>query len=154
MAIQSWKTTSPSYMPDGFGLRNIIRGSEGGGFPDDPQQVTYVYTRGWSRSDFRDQISVHVSMSPGGTLAGTARRPGTPVDVGIAGSRAVYHDGQWHLDPAIASSRGLDEAFYWDTSLRHSITIHDGQQTYGIRAGIQIAVTELVKIARSLKSMR
>jgi hypothetical protein len=58
------------------------------------------------------------------------------------------------LDPAIAASRGLDEAFYWDTSLRHSITIQDGQQTYGIRADIEIAATELVKIARSLKSVR
>jgi hypothetical protein len=144
----------PSYVPSGFRLRNVIHGREGGGFPADPEQVTYVYAEGWARSNFVQHMSLNISAVQDASLGGTEHRRGVPVDVGAAGVRAVYHDGQWHADPAVVRTRGLAAGTFWSTADSHSVTVHDGDRTYGIRAGVSVSAEELIKVARSLPFAR
>jgi hypothetical protein len=99
-------------------------------------------------------MSLNISASPDASLAGTEHRRGVPADVGVAGMRAVYHDGQWELDPAVLQTRGLAEANFWSTANSDSVTIHDDHRTYGIRADVSLASEELIKVARSLPFAR
>lgn len=143
---------SPSYVPDEFTFRRRLEGSETGGFGDDPTQVGLIYTRGWDHTDSAYPLIVYAAQPVETDLAATENRPGVPVDLGIPGVQAVYHDGLWAFGPGEAQVNlegGV--TIHWERSGAHSITIYSPDGTYAVRAPKDtVAFDELARVAKSL----
>jgi hypothetical protein len=153
MASLSSERINPAYITNGFKLRRRLDGAASGGFGESPDQATLVHTRGWRYEDWSFPLMVHVTSAPAKALDGTEHRPGQPVDLGIAGVTAVYHDGVWALDAERAEVEGVDQAMYWNTVV-HSLTVRTPTLVYGIRAPLDVGLAELIRVARSLPLAR
>src|SRR5207302_8265858 len=83
----------PSYVPQGFSFRYALPGGREAGLGWIAEQTILVYTRGWEREDFTAPLVVVVGRAGAPDLVGTADGFAQPVDVGVPGVAAVYHDG-------------------------------------------------------------
>jgi hypothetical protein len=147
---------APRSLPPGFALATQLSGSVAGGFPGTADQLAMVYTRGRSIDDFRHPFTVY--FGPAGTraLAATEERQGVPVDIGIDGAVATYHDGWWAIGPGEDQRRfGRTTAIHWDRSNVHSITLHTATQTIGVRGSRAsgVAFRDLLQAAKSLPGL-
>lgn len=143
MASFSTEDIRPRILPDGFQFRRRIEGETAPGFWGTSEQVTLIHTRGGEYADWNKPLHVHVTTQPDAQLAGTENRPGIPLDLGIEGVRATYHDGMW-------ADAGPQTPAQWRTDLAHSITVRFREQVFGIRGPREMSVEELTAVARSL----
>lgn len=142
----------PAYVPDGYRFQAELVGQVFMGFHGDADQVRLTYTRGLRDRDFTRPLFLYISPpanSP--VLAGTEEQAGQAIDLGIPGTRAVYHDGQWEL------GRGYDERYTgnvyvnWDFRNVHSVSVAHPQVLFAARGSREngIGMDELVRIAAS-----
>ena len=142
----------PAYVPAGYRLQAELVGQIFMGFHGEADQVRLTYTKGLRDRDFSRPLFVYISPptnSP--VLAGTEEKPGQPLDLAVAETRGVYHDGQWEL------GRGYDERYTgsvfvnWDFRDVHSISVVHPQVLFAARGSREngIGVDELVTIAAS-----
>lgn len=150
MARLPMASIRPARIPDGFRLRNRVDGPVAGGFPPEAEQTLLLHTRSWRMEDIRRPLLVFATPDVDQELIGTHDRAGTPVDLGIPGVSAVYHDGVWQVDADIFEAEGLDAAMRWDTTSVHSLTVRTADRVFGVRAPREIDVEELVAVVRSL----
>ncbi|HCT75464.1 MAG TPA: hypothetical protein DGG94_13210 [Micromonosporaceae bacterium] len=141
----------PSWVPAGFKLRHRFEGEPSGGFHGaGNDQVTFLHSRLGKAEDNSFPLMVFVASAPGQQLDGTQGQAGTQVSLGILGKIGTYHDGMWYVDGAALQSVGLQRAKQWRTDQVHSLTIHESDRTVGIRARRDVALKDLIQIARSL----
>ncbi len=142
---------SPSWVPSGYRLQHRFAGEAAGGFHgagDD--QVAFLHALPTKQHDPSYPLMVYAAAAPGRELDGTQGRAGTEVNLGIAGVKAIYHDGMWHVDGSMLESEGIEAAKAWRSGGVHSLTIHAPGRTVGIRARRDVALEDLVSMARSL----
>jgi hypothetical protein len=137
----------PAYVPDGYTFRYSVPGGREAGFGWIPEQTILVYTRGWAREDFLVPLVVVVGRAGAPELVGTNAGFGEPVDFGIAGVRAVYHDGI--IRPRPDEHRDV-AAVAWRSGEVHSITARSDTGTFAVRAPRSVPRDELVAVLASL----
>lgn len=140
---------TPGRLPAGFQLRRRVEGNALAGFTG-PQgqtltdQVTLIHTKGKSYLDSRFPLTVHMTSTPNARLFATEGRPGITVDVGVPGTRTVYHDGWW-TPPVTDGGRPV-----WGVGSMHSITVQAADRVLGVRAARNVGLEELLAIAKSI----
>jgi len=128
-------------------MRYCLEGGREPGFGWIEEQVVLVYTRGWSRDDFGAPLVVCIGAPGAPELIGTSPAHAEPIDVGLPGVEAVYHDG-------MVTAR-LDEArdfagTTWTRGDTHSVTARSGRGTFAVRGPRELDRTELVATLLSL----
>jgi hypothetical protein len=141
----------PSWVPSGYKLQHRLVGQAAGGFHgagDD--QVAFLHARPVKQADHAYPLMVFVTAVPGQELDGTQGRTGTKVSLDVPGVTATYHDGMWFVDGDALQSVGLDAARQWRSGTVHSLTVHAPGRTVAIRARSDVALEDLLAMARSL----
>lgn len=138
----------PRYLPAGYKLRSRRNGVEVDPFEtygSGCQPVQAVYTAGATYAEWmRQMLIITMWPTPKAELPATEGRPGLPVNLGVKGALAVYHDGWW----AFGTSGGLE----WRKGQAHSVTVHTGERTYAVRGPDSMAAEVLATISRGLIS--
>lgn len=143
MSALSAARIQPSKLPSGYDFRRRLDGHSASGFNGPTEQATLVHTVGWKREHWSNPLVVHVTTERGAELFATERRPGVPIDLGISGVKAVYHDGMW-------ADGGPGVRPRWATEYAHSITVRTGDRVFGVRGPRDLSIEDLVKVAKSL----
>ena len=100
MAVADLLEAQPAHLPPGYRFQRKLRGRLFEGFRGDDEQVILVYGRGWSDAGAYRPLLVYVSPSTNGAeLFSTEEKAGQPLELGVDGTRTVYHDGRWELGP-------------------------------------------------------
>jgi hypothetical protein len=140
----------PSYVPSGFTLRSTDYGAAWQGFYEVDEQEMLEYVNG---SNFTWPLFVAAAEPHGkAEFFGTEERQGAPIDIGVHGARAVYHDGIWAAGPGPDQRAAGSVTIHWQTGICHSITARKGNRVYAVRGSTTTGVTvdELIKVTRSL----
>jgi hypothetical protein len=137
----------PGYLPPGYTERYRLPGGREPGFGWIEQQVVLVYTTGWSRLDFSSPLVVVVGRDGAPDLVGTSPGHAEPLDLGVPGVVAAYHDG-------ILAAR-LDEmrdfaGTTWKRGDVHSITARSASGTFAVRGPRSLPRSELIATLLSL----
>lgn len=141
----------PRYIPQGFVLWQVTDGSVWGGFNDLTDQLRLGYAR---EDGLFGPLQVAVArVGSSRVLFGTEDQPGAPIDIGVASSQAVYHDGIW--SPGNGPGRQVVTAattLHWDTALCHSVVGTFAGLVCAVRAWRTsgLDVRELVKVVASV----
>jgi len=134
-------------------LRHRFEGEAAGGFRGaGPDQVAFLHSPTGKQADPSYPLMVYLTPKRDQALEGTQDRIGTPVSVEKLGKVATYHDGIWHVDGERVRLAGLAQARQWHTAEVHSVTIHSAAGTVAVRARRDVALHDLIRIARSLES--
>jgi hypothetical protein len=153
MTVGELLDAQPAHLPPGYRFLRKLRGPLFEGFRGDDEQVILVYGRGWNDSGAYRPLLVYVSPSTNGDeLFSTEEKAGRPIDLGIDGTRTVYHDGRWELGPGFDARVAGDVTVHWDSSDWHSLTVVHSAGVYAVRGARQnsVGVRELVDVAKSL----
>lgn len=142
----------PSYVPDGYTFGLEVRGEAAGGFGDLDDQVALVFWRHRGGTDRGYRLAVHVAAGGDTALSGTEGRPAQPIDLGLPGVTAAYHDGWWTLGPGEDARYEDGLVTSWDRSDVHSITVSSGSVTWAVRGTRSrgVGFDELLAVARSI----
>ncbi len=146
----------PSYVPTGFSFRRQLTGESVAGIGKHQQQIQLVYTTGWDHDDWTHPVTIYIRPAGEASLGATEGRPGLDLDLGLPGSKAVYHDGWWAPETPPAGATRLQ--LIWDATTVHSITVAYPEIQFAVRASRHAAkrigdvtTVELVKVARSVQ---
>lgn len=135
----------PGYVPSGFEPRRTLDSTTEPGFGRDPDQVITIYTHGWDESDWISPLMLVVGTAGSSALVGTENRPGDPIDIGIPGVAAFYHNGVW-----TAASDGSGRVV-WNTEYAHSISAASTALRVAVRANKrQVSIAELTRVLQSV----
>jgi hypothetical protein len=150
MARSLLHNARPAHVPYGYRYAFRVDGEAAAGFWGNADQVLLTYS---FHKEPSYPLSVYAAAGGGDeVLLGTEQRAGKPVDLGVAGVSAVYHDGLW--SPGLGRDEHVVGQFvlHWDDQEWHSITIRAGDRVYGVRGARSNGVTfdELASVARSL----
>jgi hypothetical protein len=142
-----WLDRRPTHVPEGYRLRSTIVGGHEPGLGEISEQVALIYTRGWSLSDWSGPLTVYLGSVGAPELVATNPHHGAPLDVGIDGVSAVYHDGiQTMRSDGFGHFAGLD----WATGTAHSITARCSSGTVAVRGPRALPMFELVTVVASV----
>jgi hypothetical protein len=143
--------SGPAYIPGGYRFRQRLIGESVMAFGRSVGQVALVYNKGWEAADWNTPLTVYSGSADAPSLIATEMHAGHSLDIGIAGTQVVYHDGLWQRGPgAVEQTNGAD-VVHWDSSSVHSITIRTAGPTYGVRGPKNsVGFDDLVRIAQSL----
>jgi hypothetical protein len=142
----------PSYIPAGYRLQAELFGPIFMAFGGKANQYRWTYTKGLRESHFTKPLFIYMSPpenSP--VLAGTEKQRGQPIELGVPGTKAVYHDGLWQIGPGYDQRFTGDVFVHWDFSDQHSLTVRHDRVLFAARGSRlnDISVDELVRIAIS-----
>jgi len=141
----------PAWIPRGYELRHRFEGEAAGGFHGAGQdQVAFLHSPTGTQADPSYPLMVYVTPKQDLALDGTRGRVGTRISFEKIGKVATYHDGIWHVDGERVHLTCLAQARQWHTNEVHSLTIHSADGTVAIRARRDVALDDLIRIARSL----
>ena len=140
---------TPAYVPKGFVFRRRLDGAEASGFQSDAEQAQLIFTRGTDQAGWAMALTIHMGDTQQ-SLFGTEHRAGMPIEFGVPGATAVYHDGMWAMDAARAEAVGDPRAGLFWSRTAHSVTVHRDGRSYGVRAPYDVPRTDLTKMAREL----
>ena len=137
----------PAYLPAGYALRHTFDGGREPALGWDPEQTLLVYTTGWSPDELTSPLLVCVGRAGAPDLIATSPAYAEPLDIGVAGVAAVYHDGLQvaRLD-AGSDFAGVD----WRRGEVHSLTARSDTGTFAVRGPRSLPQSELVATLRSL----
>jgi len=136
----------PGHVPTGFSLRYTLGGGREPGLGWVEEQMVLVYTRGWAPQDFTFPLVVCIGAPDAPALVGTSEDHARPLDLGVAGVTAVYHDG-------IVTARLQDNDFAgtaWRQGGVHSVTARSDSGTFAVRGPRDLPAEELVAVLLSL----
>jgi hypothetical protein len=153
MAVAELLEAQPAHLPPGYRFRRKVQGRLFEGFRGDDEQVILVYGRGWTEAEAYRPLFVYVSPPSNGVqLFSTEEQDGQPLDLGVDGARATYHDGRWELGPGFDARNAGDVTVHWDASEWHSVTVVHPRGVYAVRGSRRngVGVRELVEVAKSL----
>lgn len=142
----------PTYLPSGFTLRSANYGSDWQGFYGVEEQSVLEYVNG---SNFVSPLFVAAAKPHGKTeFFGTEEMAGSPMELDVPGTRAVYHDGIWAAGPGPGERSAGSVVIHWQEGICHSITTRKDDRIYAVRGSTASGVTveELVKVTLSLFS--
>jgi hypothetical protein len=124
------------------------RASKGFGAAYD--RATVLFRWRYAGPDERNGLLLFVAAANDEPLIETDRREGVPIDLGLSGVHALYHDGVWSMHPH--DDPTTVPRFYWNTGNAHSLTVRGRATAYGIRGmrRQRVGLHELVEIARRL----
>lgn len=137
----------PGYLPPGYTERYCLPGGREPGFGWIEQQVVLVYTTGWSQLDFSSPLVVVVGREGAPELIGASPAHAEPLDIGVAGVAAVYHDGI--LTPRLNETRDF-AGTTWMRGHVHSITARSAAGTFAVRGPGSLPRSELIATLLSL----
>lgn len=137
----------PTQLPAGYTLRYCVEGGREPGFGWIAGQVVLVYTRGWSRDDFGSPLVVCVGEAGAPDLVGTSAAHAQPLDLGLAGVDAVYHDGM--LTARLDETRDF-AGTTWSSGGAHSVTARSASGSFAVRGPRDLDRAELVATLLSL----
>jgi hypothetical protein len=141
----------PAHVPRGYRYAFSIEGEAAAGFWGNADQVLLNYS---FHREPSYPLAVFATVPAGGVdvLHGTEQRRGTPVDLGVPGVSATYHDGLWASGPGRDQQVVGQFVLHWDDREWHSITIRAGDRVFAVRGARSNGVTfdELTSVARSL----
>jgi hypothetical protein len=138
---------TPAHVPEGWKLRYTLAGGREPGLGWVAEQTVLVYTRGWSPQDFTTPLMVCVGRADAPDLTGTSPEHGEPLDVGVAGVAATYHDGI--LVPRLDDARDF-AGTSWRRGDVHSVTARSATGTFAVRGPRSLPREELVATLLSL----
>jgi hypothetical protein len=150
MARSLLHKTRPAHVPYGYQYAFRVEGEAAAGFWGNADQVLLTYS---FHKEPSYPLSVYAAAATGDpTLQGTEHRAGTPVDLGVPGVSAIYHDGLWAPGPGRDQHVVGQFVLHWDDQEWHSITIRTRDRVYAVRGARSNGVTfdELASVARSL----
>jgi hypothetical protein len=153
MAVADLLEAQPAHLPPGYRFRRKLRGRLFEGFRGDDEQVILVYGRGWSDAGAYRPLLVYVSPSTNvAELFSTEEKAGQPLELGVDGTRTVYHDGRWELGPGFDARSAGDVTVHWDSSDWHSLTVVHPGGLYAVRGARRngVGLSDLVDVAKSL----
>jgi hypothetical protein len=137
----------PERLPSGYSLRYSLSDGREPGFGWVKEQTVLVYTRGWAPEDFTFPLVVCVGRAGAPDPVGTSPDHGEPLDLGVPGVEAVYHDG-------ILSARldGADDfaGTAWQQGSVHSVTARSATGAFAVRGPRGLERDELVATLLSL----
>lgn len=138
----------PHHIPSGYALRQTFEGGIEPGFGFHPNQVIRIYARGWSDRDWICPLLVVLATPDAPDLGATDRAHGSPIDIGLSGVSAIYHDGMWTGTPDAAPKP------IWNTTYAHSITVRSSYIAVAARGNKRdgIDMAELIAVIRSLRT--
>jgi hypothetical protein len=140
----------PRYVPTGYRYGFRVEGEAAAGFWGNADQVLLNYT---FHKEPSFPLTIFAAAAAGGdVLHGTEHRTGMPVDLGVPGVSAVYHDGLWATGPGRDQQVVGQFVLHWDDREWHSITIRARDRVFAVRGARSNGVTvdELTSVARSL----
>ena len=153
MMVAELLHAKPAYVPPGYRFIRRLKGRSMEGFPGEDDQVLLIYGRGWSDEDARRPLHVFVSPPTNGAqLFSTEAQAGEPVDIGLDGARAVYHDGRWEVGLGEDMRDTAALPVHWDSTEWHSVTAQHASGLYAVRGSRKngVGIQELVDVVRSL----
>ena len=142
----------PAYTPPGHTLANRIDGERAQGFGFESQQTAFWYKRSDGQGDSHAPLVAYAGPPGAPPLVGTYGGPTRPIDVGVAGVDAAYHDGIWTSGPgAIETHFGPSWVLHWQQEGVHSITARWSGGVYAVRGARfnGIGIDDLVKMIAS-----
>jgi hypothetical protein len=151
--MTSLTVRTPEYVPEGYRSWTTVLGRDAGGFGvTSDGQYSMTFARGPMPDAKADTLLIYRGPVGSGDLMGTQRHAGEPMDIGVADTSTVYHDGMWAPGPGPEERRvGKQTVIHWERSIRHSLTVRTSSQVLGVRGPKAVLdVDELAKIARSL----
>jgi len=150
----SLERLQPSYLPEGYQLRRDA--PEHRGRSSTSSQAALTYTRGWELDDWLHPLKISSPSSAEASHATTNRHAGDPINLGLPGITAIYHDGSWAPGPGEDARSVGETVIHWERGSVHSITMRGSNGVATVQGSRARGVTrdELVKIARSLLWVR
>jgi hypothetical protein len=136
----------PGYVPFGFEFRRKLDTTTEPGFGRDPNQAITIYTHGWDEADWISPLMLVIGSPGQSALVGTENQLGDPVELGLGGVMARYHNGVW-----TAASDGSGRVV-WNTEYAHSITASSPALRVAVRGNKrQVSIAELTRVLQSIQ---
>lgn len=142
----------PTYIPAAYSLGSVYKGVAAEGFGREQEQVAYRYSRRDGQGDSHVPLIFYVGPVGAPPLVGTANHTGEPLDFGIPGVDAVYHDGIWSSGPGDVEAHIGPWLVHWIQNGVHSITARWSGGVYAVRGSYleDVSVDDLKKMIASL----
>ena len=143
---------APSYIPAPYKFKAEAYGDSGVGFPGDPSQTSFLYTRSWDSDDVFFPLTIHISAHKNAQLMGTEGQSGKPISVSGSEEHGTYHDGIWQPGVGHDERRFGSVVIHWSRGEVHSLTLPLADRSLGVR-GARTRGIGLPELLRVLESM-